>query len=487
MANAAYTGDPEKDYKVYATWDEYYKDLKEKNPGITDSEIRNRLSGTSWSTAEENSKFNQWARGVIADDINKENKLTKFYGDPDEDPITLDEDGKPVHTYLNGKPGDGEINSALDKDGESMDYSMIGKDYDPYKSTENIYRDRMRTGDLDKSSLKDTQKRLREDYANDNKGYKQALADRSMKIAEGRMGSIWDAYENGQIDKSERNYLIFDAISKAMSKSGDTLAAIAAAYTGGTANFGEGTPSLWEQRMAGVNEAQTSAAQRNIEDSAQEMEKETQQANLDTMYQELHKVRLQLQPAEYYAKIANDEKTPPFMRNVAMLLSASSAGNDQDMADYGMGVAAGLGDEIKRRKEAALKENPPRELSDFEASKEVLAEISQLFSTTAAGALTGIIQGGIEGMKEVVNETMGGNVIAADGFEKGRNESDSINKTWNKVKLGTPYNAMSLRNAMKQAKKDGWWDGKGNDKEFIQAMMNRYEVPEGKASFEPQF
>lgn len=60
--------------------------------------------------------------------------------------------------------------------------------------------------------------------------------------------SIWDAYANGDIDKSTRDYLWMNSLATFASNMGDEANKVAAAYGGGVASP-EDKQSIWEQRQ----------------------------------------------------------------------------------------------------------------------------------------------------------------------------------------------------------------------------------------------
>ena len=163
--------------------------------------------------------------------------------------------------------------------------------------------------------------------------------------AKAHMGTIQDAYLNGQIDKSERDYLIFDAIRTAMSNAGNSLLNIAAAYTGGSGNFNTAQDSMWDKRMSGLNEAKTSALQRTTAGSA-----DNAKARKDEL--DIKKTGYQLLPADAMAKIAQDKNNPGWLRGVAMSMTADFAGNDQDLKDTIVTAIANSKDEISKAAKA---------------------------------------------------------------------------------------------------------------------------------------
>lgn len=298
-----------------------------KDAGYTNSQIANKFDNSRWS--DPTTQYSKW-RAQLQADINAQDVQRN-----------ADIDASINERQLNEIP---EASSA-EIDSLNDGYNTLQKvdDNGEYES-EGDYKDRRK-------------KELRDQYSTDNATFKKMAQEEGIEFAaKSAMKTPMQAYLNGDISKSERDYLIFDAISTAMSNAGNTLLNIAAAYTGGSGNFDTNQKSMWANRMAGVNDANTSALQRGVEGSTQEMEKKLSEQDLRAKGNENRKVEYQLLPAEAMAKVAQNESNPGWLKGLAMSLTADFAGNDQDLKDTIVNVLANSHKEIS---EAAAKENIP--------------------------------------------------------------------------------------------------------------------------------
>lgn len=111
-------------------------------------------------------------------------------------------------------------------------------------------------------------KQLREQYANDNEGYAKALKDNNIAVSNpsGKVRSIQEAYYDGGIDKSTRDYMMADAVAKFARNTGRDIGNIGAQFTGGTINNNYETPA-WNDRNTELFKQQTSAEAAGIKGS----------------------------------------------------------------------------------------------------------------------------------------------------------------------------------------------------------------------------
>ena len=109
---------------------------------------------------------------------------------------------------------------------------------------------------------------LREQYANDNEGYAKALKDNNIAVSNpnGKVRSIQEAYYDGGIDKSTRDYMMADAIAKFARNTGRDIGNIGAQFTGGTVNNSYETPA-WNDRNTELFKQQTSSEAAGIKGS----------------------------------------------------------------------------------------------------------------------------------------------------------------------------------------------------------------------------
>ena len=275
------------------TWDEVYN--AHKDAGYDDNQIYNKFENSKWAQ-NPNSVYNKFANGYREQMANQNN-------------------------------ANANANAAVTPNMSAQPTSTVPEQPVP----------------IDKDTRK---KQLRDQYSTDNKTFKEMAEKEGIEFAaKSAMKTPMQAYLNGDISKDERDYLIFDAIQTAMSNAGNSLLNIAAAYTGGSGNFNTAQKSMWQDRMAGVNEAQTSALQRGVEGSAQSAEAIKQG-------QDIRKTDYQLLPADAMAKIAQDKNNPGWLRGVAMSMTADFAGNDQDLKDTIVTAIANSKDEISKAAKA---------------------------------------------------------------------------------------------------------------------------------------
>lgn len=139
-------------------------------------------------------------------------------------------------------------------------------------------------GNRDIESLK---KKLRAEYANDNEGYKQALAregiDSEVHETNG-VQSIQQAYYSGKIDKNTRDYMMADAIAKFARNTGRDIGNIGAQFTGGAINNNYET-SEWDKRNSALAANETTA--RMAEQKGSEADIKRQSDKLDIAAKEL--------------------------------------------------------------------------------------------------------------------------------------------------------------------------------------------------------
>lgn len=337
-ANEAY-GDPT------STWENVLQ--QHRDAGYTDSQIINKFDNSQWGS-NPTSKYNEWRAKVNAQD--EANALSNAGMNMEEASKAFNTDNTLFKPNL---------------DNPSGDFSDVNANY--VKPTQ--------------EELDPIKKELRDKYSTDNATFKKMAKEEGIEFAaKSAMKTPMQAYLNGDISKSERDYLIFDAISTAMSNAGNTLLNIAAAYTGGSGNFDTNQKSMWANRMAGVNDANTSALQRGVEGSTQEMKKKLSEQDLRAKGNENRKVEYQLLPAEAMAKVAQDKNNPGWLRGLAMSMTADFAGNDQDLKDTIVTALANSKNEIS---EAAAKEG----LSEIEYMTRELGKLGAGFTSDIVGGL----------------------------------------------------------------------------------------------------
>lgn len=123
-------------------------------------------------------------------------------------------------------------------------------------------------------------KQLRKQYANDNEGYLKALKDNNIAVSNpsGKVRSIQEAYYDGGIDKSTRDYMMADAIAKFARNTGRDIGNIGAQFTGGTINNNYETPT-WNDRNTELFKQKTSSEAAGIKGSDKNAQRRQQNAN----------------------------------------------------------------------------------------------------------------------------------------------------------------------------------------------------------------
>jgi hypothetical protein len=133
--------------------------------------------------------------------------------------------------------------------------------------------------------INDLKKKLRAQYANDNEGYKQALAregiDSEVPETNG-VQSIMQAYYSGKIDKNTRDYMMADAIAKFARNTGRDIGNIGAQFTGGAINNNYET-SEWDKRNSALAGNETTARLAEQEGSEANLKR---QSDLESLKQQ---------------------------------------------------------------------------------------------------------------------------------------------------------------------------------------------------------
>ena len=129
--------------------------------------------------------------------------------------------------------------------------------------------------------MEELQKSLRDQYSDDNKAYKAALASNGITPGNstGKIRSIQQAYYDGNIDKGSRDYMMADAIAKFARNTGRDIGNIGAQYTGGAINNNY-EEADWNKRNDELFKQQTSAEAGTIANSDKDIERKQQNANL---------------------------------------------------------------------------------------------------------------------------------------------------------------------------------------------------------------
>lgn len=137
-----------------------------------------------------------------------------------------------------------------------------------------------------------------------------------------KMKSIMQAYYDGSIDKSTRNYMLANAVATFARNTGKDLANVAAAYTGGSVD-NERDTSLWEARNQQLAKSAIESEQTGVEGS--KAWQEAQMSALQRKAQDLKnwssqdtKNLVRLIESKMYDKNGNFIGDPTDMRNKEM-------------------------------------------------------------------------------------------------------------------------------------------------------------------------
>lgn len=184
---------------------------------------------------------------------------------------------------------------------------------------------------------------LREQYANDNEGYVKALKDNNIAVSNpnGKVRSIQQAYYDGGIDKSTRDYMMADAIAKFARNTGRDIGNIGAQFTGGAINNNYETPS-WNDRNTELFKQQTSAEAAGIENSDKGAQRRQQNANATSTELSNEKNNRVLDFSRNVKKMAEDARKKGDENTAIILdyLAASEAGGNLNYTDLAGALAA---------------------------------------------------------------------------------------------------------------------------------------------------
>lgn len=131
-----------------------------------------------------------------------------------------------------------------------------------------------------------------------------------------KLRSIMDAYNDGEIDKSTRDYLIVDTLSKFARGLGKDISNIGAAYTGGTIQDSTPEETLWGARNAEMAKQGISSEANKVAGSDREQNYRAKETNIkaNELSNELTGYKLEI-PRTYEQLIQNaDSISAPWLR-----------------------------------------------------------------------------------------------------------------------------------------------------------------------------
>lgn len=119
-----------------------------------------------------------------------------------------------------------------------------------------------------------------------------------------KLKSIMDAFNDGDIDKSTRDYLIVDAISKGLGSIGKSISNVGAAYTGGAIQNATPEKSVWQARNENMAKSGIEAEQTGVDKSKANREYRSDEATIESKELANAKERIRQVPAQNFAKDA---------------------------------------------------------------------------------------------------------------------------------------------------------------------------------------
>lgn len=174
-------------------------------------------------------------------------------------------------------------------------------------------------------------KELRSKYASDNAAYKDALKEAGIEASSDpnsayKMKSIQQAYYDGDIDKSTRDYMVIDTIAKFARNAGRDIGNIAAAYSGGTVN-NEREGSAWDARNAEMMKQGISSEAATVENSDKNVERALQRIQQTAGNLKNEQAEYTLSAARKLEEAYKNAKTQAEKNILAALISDVSDGN----------------------------------------------------------------------------------------------------------------------------------------------------------------
>lgn len=192
-------------------------------------------------------------------------------------------------------------------------------------------------------------KQLRKQYANDNEGYLKALKDNNIAVSNpsGKVRSIQEAYYDGGIDKSTRDYMMADAIAKFARNTGRDIGNIGAQFTGGAINNSYETPA-WNDRNTELFKQKTSSEAAGIKGSDKNAQRRQENANAYGTELSNTKNERVLDFSKKVKEMANDARKKGDANTALILdyLAASAAGGNLSYADLAGALAAGNASDV---------------------------------------------------------------------------------------------------------------------------------------------
>ena len=315
--------DYDADYSTYGTWKEYHDKLNSE--GMTDPQIVTNLKGTKWDTPDSN--YAKWAKPIKdtleartpeAEQLLRKQLREQYKDDFDGYKNTLAQKGL-----------------TIDQEDEQRLRKQLREQYkDDFDGYENALTQKGLTRNTEDEQL--LKEQLRKQYANDNEGYLKALKDNNIAVSNpsGKVRSIQEAYYDGGIDKSTRDYMMADAIAKFARNTGRDIGNIGAQFTGGTINNNYETP-IWNDRNTELFKQKTSSEAAGIKGSDKNAQRRQQNANAYGTELSNEKNNKVLDFSRNVKKMADDarKKKNDKLATVLDYIASSAAGGNLSYTD----------------------------------------------------------------------------------------------------------------------------------------------------------
>lgn len=163
-----------------------------------------------------------------------------------------------------------------------------------------------------------------------------------------QLKGIWQAFKDGDIDKSTAQYMAMDVIGNFARDLAKGQANIAAIYNGGAPSEVGNTQSLWDKRNAEMAKQGISAEAATVKGSDKNYERLFQDKNLTSLGLDNEFKAMKNYTPRQLVNIANDPKQPDAMRKAAMIMVANATGEDMGWEEYAALLGGGAIDNLKQ-------------------------------------------------------------------------------------------------------------------------------------------
>jgi len=155
-----------------------------------------------------------------------------------------------------------------------------------------------------------------------------------------KLKSIMDAYNDGEIDKKSRDYLIVDAIAKGLGSLGRIVSNVGAQYTGGSTVDTTPEQTLWDKRNEEMSKSAMESEKAGVSGSREQREYDTWAANqVAREYNNASLAQKQKMAAivQKYAENAPNDTVRIMYMDIASRMLSGGTINEKDLAVSGIG------------------------------------------------------------------------------------------------------------------------------------------------------